>query len=184
MTTIAFRNGIVAADSRCTGAGGLIYPDRPEKAGIIEKHGLIYGFAGPVFRGFHVVRQLTALDRMPWDSGKPFLLEQGEGDEEIEFFVVNHQGRIFQFYSTLWGETRADYIALGSGCVAAMTAMYMGADAERAIEVAAAMDCQTGGSIHTFKVSNLRPPAPPAKRAKRIKRSIASAPDEVPVQPA
>ena len=49
-----------------------------------------------------------------------------------------------------------DFYAIGSGDMAAMAAMHMGATAGQAVEVAAKVDLGTGGIIETERVSNLK----------------------------
>lgn len=47
------------------------------------------------------------------------------------------------------------FLALGSGSKAALGALYMGADAVRAVEIARLADAYTGGPIQTMRLCDI-----------------------------
>lgn len=135
MTTIAYRDGMLAADSRVT-ADGWIPPYRDHK---IEKlpDGRLLGFSGNPYFLDEFRRWLVNDEtfRMP------------DLKDEAKALVVSLDGNVTLYQFTGRFEVSAPFVAVGSGFPAALAAMYAGADAKRAVEIAALLDDNTGGEI-------------------------------------
>lgn len=138
MTTIAYRAGVLAADSQVS--TGNIREGTATKA---RKFGRILaggaGTAAIMERFFDWVRNgLEGED--PW-----------RGEETGNGFVVLPDGLI-----VCWGKNgpwpvRTDFWAIGSGSDIAMGAMAAGASAEEAVALVAKHDLYTGGPIRVLR---------------------------------
>lgn len=141
MTTIAYKNGIIAYDSRRC-AGDTIVDDDYEKR--VDSDGATFFFTGAVAEipEFILVyfggQPRAALDgtAMVVDGGKVWLASI---DKEIGFWKEE-----------VYAEKP---YAIGSGAMSAWTAMDMGASAEHAVKMAKKRDKCTGGRVRTFEVT-------------------------------
>jgi 20S proteasome alpha/beta subunit len=140
MTTIAYKDGVVAYDSRRTG-GSTIVDDDYEKR--FEQDGVSFFITGSV-------------------SDSPRLIaayfgEKQESPVECSGLVVC-EGKLsrigYDTNSGLWNEPLPldRPYATGSGCDHAWTAMDMGATAAEAVKMAKKRDAGTGGKVRTFKL--------------------------------
>lgn len=146
MTTIAYRDGILAADSHATYGGGSAHKHTCRKLfrkTIIEnkkKVDVIIATAGDSSPG------LVFVDW--YGSGKPipdtFLHIGGE----FLCLVLTPKG-LFEFDIYCRGEeVMDDFYAIGSGAPFALGAMAAGKCAYDAVRIAAKYDPYTGGKIH------------------------------------
>ncbi|MDB5996884.1 MAG: proteasome subunit beta [Pseudomonas sp.] len=142
MTTIAYKDGVIAYDSRET-IGSTIVDDDCEKCqtsggvhfllcgSTPDYAALIGGYFGEVFTGSIEASGLAV------DGGALVLIGH---DKKTGFW----KDRI-----------RLDNaFALGSGSHFALTAMDMGATAAEAVEMAKKRDTSTGGQVRTLVISN------------------------------
>lgn len=149
MSTIAYRDGIMAADSRLSGDG--VAWGEVIKIGIAEFYG-IPGFGNGSGLGGASGRLATTRELLAW-LDNPAPPAPSSDDKEAEGIIVSPNGTIW-----LWAGTprltRIDtpYMAVGSGAKIALGAMAMGASAERAVEIAAQYDVYTGGRITTLSL--------------------------------
>lgn len=148
MTTIAYRAGIIAADSRCTwdgDAGGTsimrctkLFRKR------VGKRDVVLATAGAVY---------SAMTFVDWyGSGKepPDCLTQMSTDEDFDVvildrgkvYIVNHYCRPI--------EEEAPFFAVGSGRKAALGALHCGRTAKGAVEIACLVDPYTAPPIVTM----------------------------------
>lgn len=98
--------------------------------------GRVIGLAGGVEAGLRFIEALRA-------GRQPDFSE----DDRAEFhaLVMHPDGRIEEWETERFGVPVEDpFWAIGSGRVAALAAMHMGADATRAVEIAALCDVGTG----------------------------------------
>ena len=161
MTTIAFRAGLIASDSRGTW-GDFICPDKVKKMVVSEKHGCVYAIAGSYPHAVRFIRVLDSLDRLPWNEPSKMLdFAELQGDEEQKFSIVVLQwdGRLFTFEAGIYAEIITEFYSIGSGAQAALAAMTMGADAMKAIQIASTVDCGTDSNIVCYGVEELTKPA-------------------------
>ena len=142
MTTIAYKDGIVACDGRIT-SGSLIEDDDREK--MIEREGVRFFLTGATadydklidaYLGDRVVPHGVYACSLVFRNG---LLTCVGVDEEL---------RVWEAPVPL-----DKPYAMGSGRTYALTAMDMGATAYQAVEMAAKRDTCTGGTIRTYEVA-------------------------------
>ena len=133
MTTIAYRDGVIASDTLVS-AGGT-------KVGRVQKIGKI----GPVL--FGASGSLAQAQRFgDWVRGgmkgapPQFEKEEGEG------FVI-HKDCIVTYSGAGIDRMSAPYFASGSGWQFALGAMAAGACAEQAVRLAITLDNGSGGEV-------------------------------------
>lgn len=145
MSTVAYRDGILAADSQAT-AGNIAC--RAEK--IFALPNCIVGGAGHLTAVIRFVEWMRAGQSA---KKKPDL----DGDS-LAAIVVWPDGRVEEWDGTLVPmPVFEQFTAVGSGRALAIGAMSMGASAVQAVEVAATWDVHTGGEVIAFDVRNIRP---------------------------
>lgn len=150
MTTIAYRDGILAADGRTT-MGETIFTDHTKKI-IRLSDGALFALCGEVA---YVQPMLDALEDDDVD------LPEAKG--EFTAVVVEKDGKL-RVYEGMggWINVDAPYAAFGSGDEYALGAMDMGASAEEAVRISCGRDLGTGGDIQVE-----RPGLPPTPKRKR-----------------
>lgn len=142
MTTICYKAGIIAYDSRAT-AGGVIVDDEADKMTVAR--GVRFFIAGS-----------------PADFDRFLDIYFGESDTPVDIdlcgFAVESGGALYKFgvnkNDGLWKQPhRAGCAAaIGSGGEFALGAMDCGLSAKEAVKVAMKRDTGTGGRIRTFKL--------------------------------
>lgn len=136
MTTIAFKDGVIAGDT------------------CASSNGVMVGFASKIFR--------TDDGRVGGFSGDLDCLEKVKSlinvgilglDEKSEFsaFVTSGNG-IFEYYGSCETPTiiRASCFAIGSGREFAYGAMAAGASAKKAVKISALYDSATNNKVETL----------------------------------
>ena len=144
MTTIAYKDGIIAYDSRVC-SGNMIYDDEYDKK-IVVSDGIIMFMAGLYSHIDDFVDCYCSN------------VNKNEKCINIQAFVVDSG----MLYESFIDENNAlnkikmsmeKHYAIGSGSPHAITAMDMGASAEEAVKMASKRCYQTGGKINTFNIS-------------------------------
>jgi hypothetical protein len=150
MTTIVYRGGIIAADTRATissEAGGSRLT-KCEKLfrkcigkGKTREH-VIIGTAGEGF---------PALLFVDWyGTGKEPPSQLIDGDADFTCVVLTRHG-LYEYDKYCRGEKQiGPFYACGSGAKAALGALYMGANAKRAVEIACLIDPYSAPPITTL----------------------------------
>jgi ATP-dependent HslUV protease subunit HslV len=141
VTCIAYRAGIIAAESRL-GCGTSILGEMQKIAR--SKDGAVAGAAGEAayIEAFLAWVRLGHTGERPLpgkDSGSNGILVHPDGALEI----IDSGGPFF---------ASAPYWALGSGRPEALGAMFAGADAETAVRAACEHDPYCGGTIRVLKI--------------------------------
>ena len=140
MTTIAYKDGVIARDSRSTDPVGYIISDREEK--MYQRDGVVffcYGRATEIDLLIDVYFG-EAIDPNLEVDVSAFVVE-----DEVLYTVGIDCGLVFK------NKCMKDEIyAFGSGGDIAIGAMEMGASAAEAVEVAKRRDSKTGGEVKTF----------------------------------
>jgi 20S proteasome alpha/beta subunit len=139
MTTIAYKDGVVAYDS-------LVTVGR-------RKH----TEAAKVFRWNHALVGMCGSDCPTNDVVKHWLKSllaepkvKGLKNSDFELLIIPADGSLRLLYSDGRGLfLNRLFYAIGSGSDYAMGAMAHGASAEEAVRIAAAFDAYTGGKIRT-----------------------------------
>jgi 20S proteasome alpha/beta subunit len=144
VTTIAYRNGVIAADT-----GQQVGHSRVGRITKIARNdnGDLAGAAGDASYNFAFRRWFTG-----GESGEPPQAKETDGsfDRGVIFRVA---GTIEVFEPSGRFECRADYYAFGSGRPEALGALFAGATAEKAVEAAKEHDAHTFGDIETLSHS-------------------------------
>jgi ATP-dependent protease HslVU (ClpYQ) peptidase subunit len=137
MTTIAYRDGVLAVDGRAT-RDNIVVEHRAKKVVRLES-GDVIAFAGSLSKFEPFVEWYQ--DR---SKERPNL---GNAEGGTATAIVMTSDRILEFCAGGVSEIVEPYCAWGSGTPAAMAAMVMGADARQAVLIASQVDIWTGGEI-------------------------------------
>ncbi len=155
MTTITYRNGVLAADSRVTvdsEAGGsrnficekLFRKSIPGPDGTAEE--VILATAGDSSSG------MVFVDWYGSGQPPPELLVTGEADFTV--LILKRDGL---YEVDAWCrpiKILDEFYAVGSGTKAALGAMHMGASAQRAVEIACRIDPYSAPPIITMRLNS------------------------------
>lgn len=144
MTTLAFRNGVLAADRRSISSGWIkgVAVTKIFKA----EDGRLIGLCGEYAAVYPFAQWLLLTNRSQGDKPKI-------GKDEGMVIEICPDGMIFVHTDTGYHPAEgSEFFAWGSGFPAALAAMIMGADAVRAIEVACMLDNCSGGGIDTLEI--------------------------------
>lgn len=99
-----------------------------------------------------------ALDLIQWfrEGHKDEIYPNYQAGEDFATLVaVNFKGQAFEYNHLSVGVPIIDkYMAWGSGGHFALGAMAMGADARKAVEIAAMFDCYSGGDIDSVEITS------------------------------
>ncbi len=147
MTTIAVRDGIMAGDTRSVWNQIIV----GERQKIERVNGVLIGCAGSasdwlVFVDWY--RCGVDLSALP-----EFRQYQGQDDApNFDVLVLGPDGLTYWTQHFQPAPLDCPFWAIGSGAMAALAAMHMGATAAEAIAVAAKVDMFTGGTIQVEKL--------------------------------
>lgn len=143
MTTIAYKDGVLAADSRCTD-GNTIIPAKMRKLHELPD-GSIYTFTGSASEGMGMLQAILNHEVQPvWKVGSTIAVR------------VFPTGKVHIFEGTTWFEMTARLASWGSGSDFAYGAMMVGASATEAVKAAIKLDKNSGGPVRTIVVRRKR----------------------------
>lgn len=139
MTTIAYRDGVLAADSQVT-LGSMRLPGSALKIGK-TKAGVLYGGAGSV---------AACGEFFDWVNSP----DDGELPEgEYSGIIVLPKGEVMEIENgSFLPKMKQKFIAVGSGAPYALAAMMAGATAQEAVKIATKLDIHSSGPIKTVKL--------------------------------
>jgi ATP-dependent protease HslVU (ClpYQ) peptidase subunit len=142
MTTIAYKDGVIAYDSRVCCDRTILDDDYDKRA---ERDGVHYFFCGAMADREFLIAHDRGERRLRQKCDSHALIWDGKNLWEAGF----DQNGIF------WKSPKRldNPCAIGSGTDHALTAMDMGADAAGAVEMAAKRDVCTGGTVRTALVA-------------------------------
>ena len=137
MTTIAYRDGVLAADTQINSGNG-------NRAGHIRKigrtaDGWLWGFTGSTE---HMA------DCAEWAEGREGKPPAIEGC----FILISPDGRHKEWWGKGWIAAEDPQAAWGSGEKIARGAMHAGASASEAVQAAIALDTDSGGTVTVLRV--------------------------------
>lgn len=136
MTTIAYKDGMLASDGQVSGPPGVKWTMK-----LFRRDGAVYGGAG-VRSDIQALADWYFSDRK--EPPKYFL----HGDQpNAEILVMHDDGKVYYCGWGAFPQEIPGYAAIGSGSHYAVGAMFMGASALRAVEAATCHDSDTGGGI-------------------------------------
>lgn len=159
MTTIVYRDGVLAADGRVT-QNDTIVGDNFVKIHVLNDGGAV-AVCGRPDECMPIVEWLKQAS-----AG-----EQAGPQPEIESSTLLHvtgDGRVRLLAEKHWIEMDEPFIAAGSGSAAALGALHAGANAVEAVAAATKTDPYSGGQIRAVTLEHLVP-----KKTKRAKTPAA-----------
>lgn len=144
MTIIAVRNGIMARDSLYIGNGIKSYGSK-----IWQSEDIIIGWAGNEGDCFVLRDWFLSNDKSQMPE---YRLHHKDEEPSAALLVLYPDNRVEIVYSTGHvSEVISEFEAIGSGAIAAIAAMHMGADAQRAAEIACIVSDGCGGEVVTAR---------------------------------
>lgn len=147
MTVIAVRDGVMASDSLVT--GNRIKYEAPK---LYRRGDLIIGAGGNTDDSETLMEWFLQdpKDRPPLPAYRLFKDEE----PSATLLVLRPDGAFSLVYTNGYSSDETagrGFSAIGTGAVAAMAAMEMGADACKAVEIAIRIDPDCGGAIQTMR---------------------------------
>lgn len=140
MTTIAYKDGVIAYDSRVT-RGDLITDDDCDKC--IERDGVRFFLSGALCDYEALVAAYFGVAPSGKVDASAIVLDDGN----LMMVAIDDDDGLWK------SPIKPDRpYAIGSGTPYAFAAMDMGASAEKAVEMAARRDTSTGGKIRTLRI--------------------------------
>lgn len=152
MTTVAYRDGIIAADMQ---AGNGNRAARFHKIGR-NKGGSLIGGCGDAPLVYALIRWFVEDgDKMPPTYGK-----FGDDECDVHAFIIRPDRRLYRIEPAGTFEFFAEYAAMGSGGAYALGAFAAGVDARTAVQCAAIHDVHTGMGVEQIELGVLDDPFP------------------------
>jgi len=141
MTTIAYRNGLMAGDTRAY--SGSKYPiGRKSKIKRLQ-NGTLIGVSSTTPGGGEYVANWYETQDSSLILPDAFSLLAVHLNGDV-FFATDHK--------MLSGPLKADFFAIGSGCDFALGAMEMGASAQKAVEVSCYFDVWSDLPVEVWRL--------------------------------
>lgn len=139
MTTIAYRDSIIASESRVT-EKDFIWTDKQKKIWRLDD-GSLFGGAGD-HEGCILLLEAVKKNKkkMPKDL------------EDTRGLHVWKDGSIWLFEGFVWHQWHEPYVSIGSGKKYAIAAMKAGANAIEAVKIATECDVYSGGKIQALSL--------------------------------
>lgn len=142
MTTIAFRDGVMAADSYAHFGGVRLC----HESKLYRVRGAIIGLAGGS----------AGIVFLDWyrDGAKPLKFSEypNFGDDSYAALVATKKGLFLSDGNLRLDRVYEPFFAIGSGKGEAMAAMFCGKDAVGAVRIACRVDSQTGGKVRYMRL--------------------------------
>jgi hypothetical protein len=138
VSVVAFKDGVMAADSRAYGGRGQYSPGRKHKAHRLDdgsRLGIVSAVLGEPEKFLAWFK--AGADAEAWKGDKP----------DLRALLVRPSGEVFLYEDSITpsGPIQCQFYAIGSGSDFAIGAMAMGAAAAEAVEIAAMFDSNCGG---------------------------------------
>lgn len=152
MTSIAYRSGIVACDSRLTD-GDTVLPQRIQKIRWGKRNPVIYAVCGAFVDCCAAVDWLED-GPLPWISKRLPVRDHFDLGDHSSVMVIEQSRRVHFVEGKHWFEATGDFFAMGSGQVAALAAMHCGASAKKAVEIACKLDAGSALPVHYLNLAN------------------------------
>ncbi len=148
MTTIVFRNGIMACDSQITYDDTKFFGVKKIEGGLNSLIGIAGAsrFANCIFDWWRAVEADEFINVGDWHRATTLVAE-----EVVMLLAHRTQGLFRLDFTGRATRLHDNYSSLGTGAPFALGAMAMNATATEALKVAMKFDLYTGGSIDTVK---------------------------------
>lgn len=146
MTTITFRDGVLAGDTKCTSESGWVRGFLPRKVWKLADGRLCAG-SGDYARVFSIVRELQREPTFEIDVGTSAVI-----------YLISANGKHIRIYEDGKHsyEVEGGFWAWGSGMPVALGAMYAGASAREAVRIASLVDPHSGGRVVSVSIAKGR----------------------------
>jgi 20S proteasome alpha/beta subunit len=145
MTTIAYKDGILAGDTRLTDDSGYIWSDNCRKVFKLPD-GSLFAAAGDSEGGELLLKSLRGEKDVP----------ELESDMDITAVRITPSGELFLTEGATWTRWHEPYVAIGSGKRAALAALQLGSNAVVAVRIGMKGDCYSGGRVQTVKLKGIK----------------------------
>lgn len=143
MTTIVYRDGVLAADSRAYSGDSVPIGHKKKIGAVKQSDGSIvtFGISTPHPGFSEEIRAWLGNER-----DRDFQPQE----REFNMLLIEGNGEVFFFHNSFTpsGPIEAPYYAVGSGAEYALGALAHGATAVEAVEAASELDAWTKGPIH------------------------------------
>ena len=140
MTTVAFRDGVMACDSKVSGDFLSKIQDK-----VVKGRGVLVGYCGDLIAAWSGAMYLAGEVQ-----DRPITTR-----EDDVMFLIYRDGELYladaEFREVPLKPMK--YYAIGSGGQAAMVAMHMGATAGEAIKMAIRVDDGSGGPVKEYRLN-------------------------------
>ena len=161
MTCIAYRNGVLAADSQETDGNNIKTPcQKLFRIAKGKNRGHIVGTQGASFSGMVFVDWYSG-DRPEMPSSERDLID---GDDGFGILILTPQGLYEADKSCRPVPVSAPFYAVGDGAGIAIGAMEMGASAKQAVQAACKHNIYCSGPVIAMRLAPLPARAPRARR--------------------
>lgn len=148
MTTIAYRDGVLASDSRAT-IKERVDTDRCKKIFRLRNNSYI-SIAGDYLNGMRLMERLKQLIKTRKKDQQLYL--PNERFKGVSAILVDEEAA-WIFDGCLWENLKVyPYYAIGTGGPYALAAMDAGATAEEAVRVGIKRDVYSGGRVQKAEV--------------------------------
>jgi hypothetical protein len=146
MTTIAYKNGTIAADRQATDGGLRLETD--EK--LTQRGDMVYAVAGVLATGLMTVSWLLRNNHNPWgEEGECPMKDDDDGTCVVTMDLRTGTVEVWEAPGYPMS-VKDKFAAWGSGAPVAIGAMAAGADAVEAVKIASAWDEGTGLGVRAF----------------------------------
>lgn len=143
MTTVAANRSIMAADSQVTDS------TKASMRKLRTHMGWVIGFCGEAWAATRVVNAIRGSRKNPLERLAKLRSSMQAELDAVYMLLLSPDGRLFWVESGVPMESEDGFASVGSGSMAALAAMHMGAGPREAVHVASLVDPATGGVIHT-----------------------------------
>ncbi len=144
MTTIAVRDGVMAADTRGDQCGRLSITQK-----LFQIDGAVVGICGWWSDGKVFADWYAAGSDM---ANPPAWRLQGDEKVEFEALVLTKTGVDWWTHALAPERVSGSFWSIGSGSLAALAAMTCGKTAQEAVHIAMQIDPRTGGDVETMEL--------------------------------
>lgn len=152
MTTIAFRNGVMASDTLVVGGDIKSHAEKMFVRQVgrgASKRKVLIGISGTIGPAMLFVEWYGKKSKPP----ERFLSMSDDCDFDA---IVWDRGKLYEVDRECCPrEITEPFCAIGTGAAAALGAMHKGATAQEAVRIAIKVDSLTGGTIKIMKVDAL-----------------------------
>lgn len=149
MTTIVYKDGVLAADTRAYSGDSVPIGNKQKifSATFPDGSSSFFGISTPAPGFSEEIRKWFSMQKHP-----QYLPDMnGRNFYALE---INDKGEVFYYHNcfTPSGPLEAPYYAIGSGCEYALGALAVGVTAQEAVVAAAQHDAWTGGKVQHIVV--------------------------------